>query len=72
MERYGKLLSPKRIFSTVSKKKHISKVVQYQNGLTFEWIKHKVAEKLEVMYQDVNLEYNGELDFYFRQKISNL
>ena len=31
----------------------------YQSGLTFEWIKNKVAEKLEVTYQDVTLLHEG-------------
>eukprot|EP00345_Euplotes_harpa_P005214 CAMPEP_0168317838 /NCGR_PEP_ID=MMETSP0213-20121227/123_1 /TAXON_ID=151035 /ORGANISM="Euplotes harpa, Strain FSP1.4" /LENGTH=142 /DNA_ID=CAMNT_0008318793 /DNA_START=95 /DNA_END=523 /DNA_ORIENTATION=- len=31
----------------------------YQSGLTFEWIKSKVAEKLEVTYKDVTLEHKG-------------
>ncbi|CAI2383144.1 unnamed protein product [Moneuplotes crassus] len=31
----------------------------YQSGLSFEWIKSKVAEKLEVTYQDVSLLHEG-------------
>ncbi len=31
----------------------------YQSGLSFEWIKSKVAEKLEVTYQDVTLMHEG-------------
>ena len=31
----------------------------YQSGLTFEWIKSKVAEKLEVTYQEITLLHDG-------------
>mmetsp|Transcript_12177 Transcript_12177/g.13707 ORF Transcript_12177/g.13707 Transcript_12177/m.13707 type:complete len:141 (+) Transcript_12177:18-440(+) len=31
----------------------------YQSGLTFEWIKSKVSQKLEVTYQDVTLLHEG-------------
>ena len=30
----------------------------YKQGVTFEWIKNKVAEKLEAQYQDLALYYN--------------
>lgn len=31
----------------------------FKQGITFEWIKNKVAEKLEANYQDLSLYYNG-------------
>jgi len=30
----------------------------YKQGITFEWIKNKVAENLEAQYQDLSLYYN--------------
>ena len=31
----------------------------YQNGVTFEWVKNEVAQKLTVTYADVTLEHEG-------------
>jgi len=30
----------------------------YKQGITFEWIKNKVAENMEANYQDLSLYYN--------------
>lgn len=30
----------------------------YKQGITFEWIKNKVAENMEASYQDLSLYYN--------------
>lgn len=32
----------------------------YKQGITFEWIKNKVAENLEAQYGDLSLFYNGK------------
>ena len=32
----------------------------FKQGQTFEWVKHKVAIKLEAKYQDLLLFYNGK------------
>ena len=32
----------------------------FKQGQTFEWVKHKVAVKLEAKYQDLLLFYNGK------------
>ena len=31
----------------------------FQQGVNFEWIKNKVAERLEAQYQDLSLHFNG-------------
>ena len=31
----------------------------YKQGITFEWIKNKVAENMEAQYQDLSLFFNG-------------
>ena len=31
----------------------------FKEGVTFEWVKNKVAEKLEANYADLSLFFNG-------------
>ena len=33
---------------------------RFKEGVTFEWVKHKVAVKLEAKYQDLLLFHNGK------------